>query len=348
LRVLPRAGKESPAAGHILGARIVTARAIGDHAARLVLVALALLALPARSEPDYPHGEYSERCTLCHGRDGWTPAVIGPEFKHDSFGFDLTGAHRQSSCRACHATLEFSAVEGVCATCHSDVHENELGTDCARCHTTRSFIDRFEMERAHALTRFTLRGAHRAADCEACHRPSSGGRSRFVGTPIDCVACHRDSFLAATDPSHVENRFPTECEGCHSSLAWIPASFSHGSVAGTPCVNCHLGDYQSATDPNHQQAGFPQACEVCHSTTRWTPADYGDHDALYFPIYSGRHDGEWNTCSDCHTVSGSFPSFSCIDCHEHSNSGQVLNDHDEVPGFQYTSQACYSCHPNGN
>jgi hypothetical protein len=344
---------------------------------------------------DYPHGDFTAPCTLCHSSDAWIPARIRLDFDHGQYGFALTGAHRQTECRACH-TLVFDAADTACVSCHSDVHGSELGTDCARCHTTRSFIDRFEMERAHALTRFPLRGTHRALDCEDCHH-AAGGSLRFVGTPMDCVVCHERAYLAASDPDHAASGFSRECDDCHSALgwtparfdhagvastpcaachlgdylrtvdpdheqvgfaqtcndchgtnAWIPAGFDHAAVAGTPCADCHLSDFQSATDPNHVQAGFPQTCEACHGTVSWVPADFGDHDALWFPIYGGRHRDEWTSCTDCHTVTGNFATFSCITCHEHANEGEVANDHDEVGGYQYDSQACYACHPTGN
>ncbi|MBP6448253.1 MAG: hypothetical protein KA341_15735, partial [Saprospiraceae bacterium] len=78
----------------------------------------------------------------------------------------------------------------------------------------------------------------------------------------------------------------------------------------------------------------------------WEPATF-NHDNSYFPIYSGNHKGEWNLCTDCHLNAGNFSSFSCINCHEHNNQTQVKNDHKGVNGYQYNSNACYSCHPKG-
>ncbi|MBK8702298.1 MAG: hypothetical protein IPN33_00905 [Saprospiraceae bacterium] len=85
-------------------------------------------------------------------------------------------------------------------------------------------------------------------------------------------------------------------------------------------------DYNQANNPNHISAQFPTTCANCHSENAWEPATF-DHDDMYFPIYSGKHDGEWNQCVDCHTVPGNFSLFSCIDCHEHDNQQEVDNDH---------------------
>ncbi len=67
----------------------------------------------------------------------------------------------------------------------------------------------------------------------------------------------------------------------------------------------------------------------------------------FFPIYSGKHNGEWNACSDCHTNQSNFAVFSCIDCHEHNNKTDLDDKHKGEPGYSYTSAACYDCHPKG-
>ena len=64
------------------------------------------------------------------------------------------------------------------------------------------------------------------------------------------------------------------------------------------------------------------------------------------PIYSGKHEGEWNLCIDCH-LGNNYSDFSCIDCHEHDNQADVDDDHDGVSGYVYNSDACFSCHPTG-
>jgi formate-dependent nitrite reductase cytochrome c552 subunit len=46
-------------------------------------------------------------------------------------------------------------------------------------------------------------------------------------------------------------------------------------------------------------------------------------------------------------VAGDYKAFSCVDCHEHNNAGDVADEHRDVAGYQYSSNACYSCHPKG-
>lgn len=316
----------------------------------VLLLAWPLIAA-AQDSPDYPHGEFEDDCELCHQSEAWSPASISPEFDHAKRGMALVGAHAQTECRACHVTLEFDRLEPACVSCHLDVHQNELGTDCERCHTSRSFIDRSVMIRAHVATRFPLRGAHRAIDCEDCHSSTGPGSLQYVKTPMDCVACHLDSYLSTTDPDHQAEGFPQSCESCHSPRGWLPAGFNHGLLApGALCASCHLDDYNQTANPDHQAAGFPQECELCHSTRFWIPSVFDglNHDGRFFPIFSGRHKGRWTTCNECHVAPNNFSQFSCIDCHKHDDPVEVASHHGGVSGYQYDSQACFSCHPQGD
>ncbi|MCK7519126.1 MAG: hypothetical protein MZV64_16055 [Ignavibacteriales bacterium] len=74
------------------------------------------------------------------------------------------------------------------------------------------------------------------------------------------------------------------------------------------------GDYTGASNPNHQTLGFSTTCTSCHSTQPgWKPAAYTQHDSQSFPIYSGKHKGKWDSCTDCHTNSANYSQFSCLD-----------------------------------
>src|SRR5690606_18299318 len=125
-----------------------------------------------------------------------------------------------------------------------------------------------------------------------------------------------------------------QCVTCHN-----------GDYNNTPntCVGCHQADYNGANDPNHLSAGFPTTCEDCHTQNAWVPANW-DHDNMYFPIYSGRHEDEWDQCTDCHNNPNNYSDFTCLTCHL---PGETNEDHDEVSGYQYSSPACLACHPDG-
>ncbi len=177
-------------------------------------------------------------------------------------------------------------------------------------------------------------------------------------------------YNSTSNPNHAAAQFPTDCAQCHTENTWVPASFDHNTIyplhgahaaiandcnrchsagyTNTPntCVGCHQADYNSTTNPNHTTAGFSTNCATCHSETSWTPATF-DHDNDFFPIYRGKHQGKWNACTDCH-LGGNYSTFSCINCHEHSNQSQVNNDHSGVAGYTYNSNACLTCHPDGD
>ena len=45
----------------------------------LIIMAIGVLAwavAAGQAEVDYPHGEYEDKCSLCHGNEGWRPAAI--------------------------------------------------------------------------------------------------------------------------------------------------------------------------------------------------------------------------------------------------------------------------------
>lgn len=341
----------------------------------LVFLAVGLLAgvgdpRPSRADvPANPHGKFKEECSHCHSPKSWTPARIGPEFDHARYGLPLVGAHKETPCRSCHASLDFSREASECVECHQDVHEGELGTECAGCHTTRSFIDRSRMERMHQLTRFPLTGVHVTLDCLSCHGGSGGGNLSFVNLASECVSCHREAGQSAV-PDHAENLFPEDCTLCHTTKAWIPARFGHTDT-GFPitgahrnlaceachgqgqftkvsalCVDCHRTDYDGTQDPDHNALGFALECQSCHNTTSWRGATF-DHDGSFFPIYSGAHAGKWESCTTCHVNAADYMDFSCFGCHPHDDRTKTDGDHREVRDYTYDSQACYTCHPRG-
>ncbi|HRD81824.1 MAG TPA: cytochrome c3 family protein, partial [Saprospiraceae bacterium] len=273
-----------------------------------------------------------------------------------------------------HIGGNYANTPNTCAGCHTNDFNQAsnpnhvalgLSTDCASCHTTQP--DWYPATFANHNDYYVLEGAHAAIanDCAACH----GGD--YNNTPNTCVGCHQQEYNSTTNPNHLAAQFSTNCVSCHSQNSWVPSFFDHndfypllgahaaiannctachigGNYNNTPntCFGCHQQEYNSANDPNHLSAGFPTDCQTCHSVNAWTPSTF-NHDGMYFPIYSGKHDGEWNSCTDCHLTPGNFSAFSCIDCHEHNNPAELANDHEDVNGYIYQSSACFACHPDG-
>jgi hypothetical protein len=336
---------------------------------RLVFFLSMLLLLrlpgPASGQVENPHGELSIACDECHTTDSWE----GISFPHGETGFSLEGSHASLACTRCHDLRDFAAPGRACGDCHEDVHEAKMGPVCERCHTTERW-EVFNVEEIHRETRYPLFGKHDLIDCLSCHpNLSEGDYTRGVAA---CVDCHEEDYLAAENPRHVSLGFSTLCMECHELVEWRPAFFAghdaifpiysgeHRGVWRT-CETCHAdpADYgvfsctvchrQGATDSRHQ--GVPgysydsEACFLCHPTGSGEGL-LRNHDTDYFPISSGPHASVWSSCTDCHTDPGNWVVFTCIDCHAHEQSG-MDQQHAGIPGYQWESPLCLSCHPTG-
>ncbi len=320
----------------------------------------------SETNTDSPHGanlKYS--CDECHSTNGWK-LDSAHSFNHATTGFKLKGEHSTTKCSECHATLVFEDVKSRCYECHTDVHEQTLGTDCEKCHSSNSWIVS-NMNDLHMLTRFPLLGSHASADCEECHKSTS--ELHFPPISSECVSCHLADYNATTTPNHLTSGFSTDCESCHSVSyfewsskgfihAFFPLTLGHNinecsrchadnnyANTSSECISCNQDDYNSSTNPNHALSNFPTNCLQCHTTNPgWKPSTF-DHSS-YFPIYSGRHAGEWNNCTDCHTNVSNYAAFSCTDCHAH-NQSSMDDEHDDVNNYSFQSSACLNCHPRG-
>ena len=317
--------------------------------------------------PNHGVSGFSTNCIDCHNpySNSWETDFIDHGF------FPLIFGHDVKNCTDCHKTGNFSNTSPECVSCHqndysgtnSPNHNNAgFSTNCAECHN----ISAWQPSTWNHDDEYPLLGHHASIskECMLCH---AGG---YDNTPNTCVGCHLDDYNGTTSPNHKESDFSTDCVECHGEYSWVPSSWNHEPLNGyhasiskecmlchasgytntpTTCVGCHLTDYNNATNPNH--APFNTNCAECHTETSWVPSTF-DHDANYFPIYSGKHNQEWNDCIDCHTNSSTYSTFSCINCHEHSDKNKVDNDHvgkiqNPPPYYTYTSAGCFECHPLG-
>ena len=247
----------------------------------------------------------------------------------------------------------------------ADNPHGPLKDTCATCHGPEGWrpvkiVKSFD----HGRFGFPLEGAHVQTACRACHLNLD-----FKEVGSTCISCHQDnhrgelgddcglchtprSFIdrARMGRAHQVTRFPltgahagADCDACH-------ALHANRRYVNTPveCVACHRLDYQATRNPNHVASGYALTCQDCHNTVAFVPASAaGNHDAQFFPIFSGTHQGKWSSCTNCHINPSSFADFSCYSsgCH---NTTTVTNQHNGVNGFTPTSQACYGCHPRGH
>lgn len=347
-----------------------------------LLVLMVGVAVQAFSQN--PHdADLRINCAACHSPDGWeiptsaweAGTLVSPNteevFSHDQTNFPLQNRHAEVDCRSCHATLEFTIAQNTCISCHTDLHQMTVGDDCTRCHSTEHWLVD-DINEIHLENGFPMLGNHALALCTDCHFSETALRFDRIGN--DCINCHLPDYEATTTPDHRAAGFPTECLDCHdmaspnwqwsaggSGHLFFPLTEGHAindcsachqnsdfSNTPTDCFACHENDFRATTSPDHESGNFPMDCAICHTTAvGWPASAFTQHDEIYFPIFSGKHKGEWNECTDCHTVAGDFSSFSCIDCHEHNNANSLADEHDEVSNYSYSSKACYDCHPRG-
>jgi hypothetical protein len=337
------------------------------HRVALGAVLLAALLAPrgaaaqGRASPHQNLG--SMECTDCHRTTNWRDV----SFDHRRTSFQLLGQHQIVPCAGCHDVRNFQGAVRACGSCHADPHRGDAGQDCERCHSETGWRQVGALE-AHARTRLPDLGVHAALRCEDCHRQT--GAQQFTGAVAPCIACHQRTYDATTNPQHRTLGFATRCETCHQFATWQFALFAEhdaifgiysGSHAGVwrDCSTCHTNasDYriytcttchtQAPTDRSHN--GIPgyvwesTACLGCHPNG--TGGDLSFHDAR-FPIFSGTHASQWQTCADCHTDPSSRQVFSCMTggCHPQATTDP---SHQSIPGYAYTATQCYSCHPDG-
>ena len=315
-----------------------------------------------------------EDCAQCHTPHSWI--VTNTTEIHQQSRFPLLGAHATADCYDCHSQENFLRFEPLNVEC-IDCHRQDYTATTQPNHANAGYS--FNCEDCHKMSAFEwsssgfnhdffpLTEAHAIGDCFQCHT-----NNNFSTISADCISCHQADYNASSNPSHTAAGISQNCEECHTTKpGWKPASFDQhnefyviqgahtriatdcfacheGNYQNTPntCFACHSAEYNQTTDPQHTAANFPTDCQACHNENAWEPATF-DHDGQYFPIYSGKHNGEWNLCADCHTNSNNYAVFSCLNCHEH-NQTDTDKDHDEVNDYVYESNSCLSCHPTGD
>ncbi|MEZ4268553.1 MAG: hypothetical protein R3F39_19480 [Myxococcota bacterium] len=269
--------------------------------------------------------------------------LFGPSCGEKSTADHHTAARAGFPCVECHRPDYDTAAS-------PDHVASGLPTTCQQCHSLQAW--RPAAFGDHAT--WPLTGAHVDATCSACH---VGGV--YAGTARECVGCHSADFAATTKPAHQTAGFPSTCELCHSTAAWVPSTFDHSAAwpltgahtaaacaschstgyAGTAreCQGCHLADWEQAADPDHVTLALPKTCEACHATAAWAPADYAGHDAIW-PLL-GKHAAA--TCESCHAAGYAGTPTDCVGCHQSDYDGTKDPVHAEV-GYPTACAVCHS------
>jgi hypothetical protein len=325
---------------------------------------------------DVHRGELGLNCSRCHTTRSFIDQARLIRL-HEQTRFPLQGVHLATPCESCHpGTLagqpQYFGRPSTCVACHRPDYDRTTAPahvaagysmDCTGCHTSAAATWQGAVFN-HNASLFPLTGAHLAVACTVCH-----GDGVFRGKPTACVSCHQAPYTATTTPPHAAAGFATACASCHNTTTWLTATWDHTSTGWaltgihvtTPCASCHgdgvyhgksilcygchTTEYNTTNNPSHTAASFPTNCESCHTTTTWLGATF-NHDASFFPIYSGSHNNRWTACSDCHASPSDFSVYTCTtSCHPQS----VMDPrHNGRSGYQYLSSACYHCHPRGS
>lgn len=245
----------------------------------------------------------------------------------------------EQTCDKCHQSFDKQAQSGLCRNCHKDVNadiESAAGFHgkspevkakaCKACHTDHAGrdadivkLDASTFE--HDLTDYLLKGRHRTAKCDSCHRPGV----LFRKAPAACVACHRK------DDKHKGN-LGTACESCHNETNWAKVTrFDHARTAfplegahkTVRCEACHAGQVYKGVPttcigchkPDDVHKGsLGKDCAACHTVKTWKQAKF-DHDRqTKFPL-RGAHSKA--TCDACHGAGKRTKvATACVACHQ--------------------------------
>jgi hypothetical protein len=201
----------------------------------------------------------------------------------------------------------------------------------------------------HFATAFPLTGAHGRVPCESCH---TGGR--LAGTPRECAFCHLGSGSSARTrrpANHVPSS--SDCDDCHTTVAWRDARFDHADARGS-CASCHNGTLAEGKSASHLPTS--SQCADCHGVLRWSPATFSHagiesrcascHDGRRAEGKSKDHLRTTARCEECHgTEVWATERFehaealgSCESCHDNRHAAG------KPPGHIPTRQPCDDCH----
>ena len=241
-------------------------------------------------------GDESTHCASCHVVDGWEKV----RFNHDPTGFPLRGIHTDVACASCHGPSFDTPVADTCAGCHRDRHAGELGMHCEGCHDEKSWRPFFNAD-GHRRTNFPLVGKHALIPCTQCH---GNMRDRtFSRAAARCDACHEADFLrtGATSIDHVASGYSRECQSCHSTFRFFPASvrahdtcfrISGGPHQGVRCLRCHTSLATPTFGGTCATGTF--TCADCH-THACARSDLQHKNVVGYECANAK-------CYECHTL----------------------------------------------
>jgi len=303
----------------------------------------------------------------------------------------VTRAHekQEPDCANCHDRSNRRTQTALCLDCHKDIAADLNGrhgyhgrmpnagtSECRACHTDHKgrgadIVQLGVTQFDHRLTEFALEGAHRALECNSCHKAAEPWRK----APLSCVACHK------SDDVH-RGQFEQSCADCHVSMTWAGGRFDHdktdfrltGAHTGVSCNACHIGGRFKqtphtcngchATDDEHR-GSRGEECGKCHTTREWKTAKFDHLKETGYELVGAHGDLDCQTChrsgnfkdklpKDCHGCHRADDAHAarmgskCQDCHDNEHWKPVAYDHLARHKFAligaHAKLACDACH----
>lgn len=305
-----------------------------------------------------------------------------------------THAKFEDDCDVCHKLFSKENKNRLCLECHDhkniaqDIKAKQgfhgkspdvASRECKLCHREHggrkaALVLLDEQTFDHALTDFSLRGAHRDAPCGACHKKGK----KYHQAPGQCRQCHE------RDDVH-KGSLGRQCQSCHSEMRWQDFRFDHGVTKfelkgkhkGVACKSCHPAQRYQGTpkdcyachkpDDKHQ-GKYGSKCQDCHGVGGWSSQRF-DHDKdTDYPL-KGRHaqvacvkchqdqaeGGKRKKletqCIACHRLQDEHRGLygeKCKDCHSVEDWGKPTFNHDKTDyplKGKHKDVACRDCHP---
>ncbi len=116
-----------------------------------------------------------------------------------------------------------------------------------------------------------------------------------------------------------------ECTSCHNNNYSKTETYNDILLSSiSQCKDCHNPGSAKTSYPAHTSLYLKFDCRDCHSTLNWTGlGKFGQHDS-WGKIYSGKHKGRWNSCTDCHNNDATYKA-NCRKCHNFDSSKRSMD-----------------------
>ena len=295
---------------------------------------------------DSHKGALGTKCEDCHGEVKWKET----RFDHGKTRFALAGKHADAKCDACHKNSQgeykYKDLTRTCIACHkaddNKSHKGQYGEKCESCHTDRDWkktIFNHDLD-----TKFALRGKHRSAKCDSCHK----GHLYKEKLATACLDCHKK------DDKH-NGTLGKECGTCHTERDWKePAKFDHDKTKfplrdahadpKVKCTACHKDQKSFRNTPtdcyachkkdDKHEGTLGEKCADCHGERDWKVSRF-DHDKKTKFALRGAHGAPKVKCADCHKDPKSYRKTptECYACHKKDDKHEGQLD-----------RACDKCH----